>query len=157
MTTITIDELVPKIEAALKVVSAKSADHGITLTIAEVELFASGDWTGEGGLKIEFLVEVDVGAKQQRSHGQTLSLKLTPKGGALKLGKDESNELAEAILSLALAIKRASTSALFLVKDGTVVVEFGVTTTGKLKIVAGGGERQTKGVHKMKLTFVPTP
>jgi hypothetical protein len=42
------------------------------------------------------------------------------------------------------------------VEEGTVEVEFAVTTEGKLKIVVAGGERETKGAHKMKLAFKPT-
>jgi hypothetical protein len=32
-----------------------------------------------------------------------------------------------------------------------------VTTDGRLKVVLGGGERESKGAHKMKLVFKPTP
>jgi hypothetical protein len=156
MAQITVDQLVPKIENALKAVRARSNDLGITLVTAEVELSLDRTTRGEGGLKFEFFVEVDVGGSQKRSRGQTLSLKLTPKGGSGKLGDAESDELAEAILGLAGAIKRAATPS-FKVTEGTVEVEFAVTTDGKLKVVVAGGEHETKGGHKMKLSFKPTP
>ncbi len=154
MANITVDQLVPKIENALRVVRAKSKDLGITLMTAEVELSMERAWTGEAGVKFDFIVEVDVGGSQKRSRGHTLSLKLTPKGGAVKLGDKESDELAEAILSLASAIKRAGTSS-FAVTEGTVEVEFTVSTDGKLKVVVAGGDRETKGVHKLTLAFRP--
>ena len=156
MATITVDQLVPKIENALKRVRTKSKDLGITLKTAEVELSVNRAWGGEGGLKIDFVVEIDAGGSHKRSRAQTLSLKLVPKGGVAKLGDTESDELAEAILALASAIKQAATSS-FAVDEGTVEVEFEVTTEGKLKVVFGGGERETKGAHKVKLAFKPSP
>jgi hypothetical protein len=154
MATMTVDQLVPKIETALNAVRAKSKGLGITLIKAEVELSVTGKLGGEGGLKFDFIVEVDVSGGQERSRGQILSLTLTPKGGPLTLGEAESDDLAEGIMSLAAAINRARAST-FEVTEGTVVVEFGVTTEGKLKVVVGGGKRETKGAHKLKLTFRP--
>jgi hypothetical protein len=155
MATITVDQLVPKIENSLKAVRAKSKGLGISLTTAEVELSLDRTLGGEGGVKFDFVVEVELGGGQKRSRGQTLSLKLNPKGGSAQLGDTETDELAEAILGLASAIKRVGTSS-FAVEHGTVEVEFTVTTEGKLKLVVGGGEREKKATHKVKLVFKPT-
>jgi hypothetical protein len=150
----TVDQLVPNIEEALNYVRANTDKLGITLTKADVELSANGIWEGGVGVKFDFFVPVDLGGSKGWSRGQTLSLSLTPKGGPVSLGTPESDDLAAGILALAAAIRGNSLSK-FAVTDGSVTIDFGVTSEGKLKVIAGGG-RKSAGAHRIKLSFRPT-
>jgi hypothetical protein len=153
MSSITINQLIKTVEDALAIVAKKSKDSlDITLMKAEVELSVKATDEVSGGAKLDWGLSIDLSGKVESSNTHTLSLSLIPVKGYLKLGS-ESDELADAILALAKAIKEAEQTK-FVITEGKVDVKFVVTSEGKLKIVVGGGSSK-EGTHSIKLTFQP--
>jgi hypothetical protein len=153
MSGITFDHLIQTIEDALAVVAKKGKDTlDITLMKAELELVVTASEEVGGGAKFDWLVSVDLSGKIGSSNTHTLSLTLIPVNKAIKLGS-EKDELADAILALAQAIKTADQSK-FSVTEGKVHVKFVVSSEGNLKLVAGGGAKK-ENTHSIKLTFQP--
>jgi len=152
MTEITVDQLIKLVEDALAVVVTTSSNLGITLLKAEVELSVGVTQEGETGIKFDWVVSFEAGGKIESSSKHVLSLSLVPKGGLLKLAEGDANELANAILALAKAIKSADQSK-FVITEGKVEVKFVATQEGKLKIVVLGGGQKSEDAHTIKLTF----
>jgi hypothetical protein len=151
----TLDQLIPKIDKALSIVAARSKNLNLTLLEAEVELSVHSASGGEGGVKVDFVVEVDIGGSGEKASDQRLSLKLTPKGGQKELGEPETDALVSGILAVAGAVHRAGLSS-FAVSEAKVEVEFEITKEGKLKAIVGGFDKSSKNSHKITLTFRPT-
>jgi hypothetical protein len=152
MTEITVDQLIKVVEDALVIVATRSDNLGLTLMKADLELSMGATHEGGTTIKFDWFVSVEAGAKIESGSKHVLSLSLVPKGGTMRMDESpKADELADAILALAKAIKGAGKSK-FVVTEGKVEVKFVATRQGTLKVVAGGGTK-AEDAHSIKLTF----
>ncbi|HUB82599.1 MAG TPA: trypco2 family protein [Bryobacteraceae bacterium] len=151
-------DLVSRMEVALAMVAGRTKKDklGIELQRAELHLKVATKKTAKAGGKLEFGVSIDVSSEKEWSKAHTFILALTPKA-KIALGKDESEELADAIIEIASAIKQLEKTVAgnFNASEATVSIEVERSTDGKLQVVAGGGGKSVNA-HTLKLTFRPS-
>jgi len=154
----TLDDVVKLLQKALEIVRKRSRGQlGITLLEADIELDVIEKGELKAGLKLEYVVPIDVGASYKTESTHRLSLKLTASQNYGDLGPiEESEDLAESIIGLASEVKRVRESVGndFSLSNFSVSLEFKVNKEGKLQVVAGGSKSGERG-HTIKLTFRP--
>jgi Trypsin-co-occurring domain 2 len=148
-------ELVKDVEEALVIVRQK-AQHslGLTLKRAELEIEISTQSVAKAGGKLDFGISLDASIKRARSHTHVLSLTLEPTAGSLKMGWEETHDLADSIVALAglrSQVKKLGFTD-FKVGDMTLEIHVEKKTSGGLQIV-GGGEGESGNTQKVTLYF----
>jgi hypothetical protein len=145
-------DLIRKIEEALAIVAHRTENLGITLEKAELELKVASRKSAKAGGKIDFVVSIDASVEKEWSKAHTVTLSLIPKAKVV-LGKDESSLLAETIIIMANAMRRAVTGN-FNASEATVSIDIEETKDGSIQVVGGGGGNWANS-HLVKLTFRP--
>ena len=109
MTQITVGTLVQELEKALSIVDDrfKTQKLGISLKQATVELSVETKREAKIGGGFDFIIHVAAEAEHEWTRGQTLKFSLKP-SKPLKLGSSESDEIADTIIALGMAMREAS-------------------------------------------------
>jgi hypothetical protein len=151
-------ELVSRMEVALAMVAGRTklGELGLTLQKAELQIKVATKKSAKAGGKLDFGVSIDLSSEKEWSKAHTLVLVLTPKT-RIALGKSESEDLADAIIEIASAVKQLEKTVAgnFNASEATVSIDVEQTSDGKLQVVAGGGGKSASA-HTLKLTFRPT-
>jgi hypothetical protein len=152
----TLLPIVKTFQKALDIVAAQTKGRlNITLVKAELELSATVTTEAKAGLKFHFVFDVDIGGSLGGTRGNSLTVALTPVTAKALGAKEESDDLAAAIVAMAeevLEVKRA-VAGQFDVGDFEVLLRVARSIDGQLEVVGSGGSRTSEGGHSFKLTF----
>jgi hypothetical protein len=154
----TVVELFKDLEAALAIVRTNTAQSlNLTLQRAEVEVELRVKTSTVAGVKFDIGVSVDTSVQRDVSEVHVFSLTLDPKGETGRMGSEETQDLASAIIEIASLHKKIAEldSSSFSVGDLKLSVSFERNTEGKLQIVGGGG-RSSGTAQRVRLTFRPS-
>ena len=154
----TLSDVVNILRTALGLVRSRSqGELRITLVKVDVDLKLQAKRNRSEGLKFEYIVPMELGIERERATTHTLALTLTPVPEAANLGgAPETEDLADSIIQLASEAKkiRQQVQDDFALSEFSVALEIGVSSEGKLQVVAGGVKGGVHG-HQIKLTFRP--
>lgn len=148
-------ELAKDVEEALILVKEKARRSlNLTLRKAELEIEMTATNVVKAGGKFELGIKLDASIARERTHTHVLKLTLEPTGGAMKMGWEQTHDLADSIVALAslrnqiAALRFTDTK----VGDMSLEIHFEKKTTGGLQIVAGG-EGASGNTQKVTLYF----
>src|SRR5437660_8232543 len=126
-------ELVSRMEVALAMVAGRTKQGalGLTLQKAELQIKVATKKSTKAGGKLDFGVSIDLSSEKEWSKAHTLVLALTPKA-KIALGKSESEDLADAIIEIASAVKQLEKTVAgnFNASEATVSIDVEQTTDG---------------------------
>ena len=148
-------ELVKDVEEALALVRDK-ARHSLNLTLrrAELEIEMTATNVAKTGGKFELGIKLDASIARERTHTHVLKLTLEPTAGSMKMGWEETHDLADSIVALASLRNQVAALGFTDVKVGDMSLEvhFEKKTTGGLQIIVGG-EGGSGNTQKVTLYF----
>ena len=122
----TLLPIVQSFQTALDVVAVRTQSKlNIELAKAELELSATVSKAAKAGLKFHFIFDIDIGGSVGISHGNTLSVTLTPVAAKKLASTSESDDLADAIIAAAEEVLEVSSDWRSLKTDWRPLVIFG--------------------------------
>ncbi|MBV8593962.1 MAG: hypothetical protein JOZ27_06665 [Caulobacteraceae bacterium] len=143
-----IVSLVQAVKAAIQDAQDETPDIVVTQAVLEVKA------TTEGGPAVGFKWgPVEIGGAYTKSQVMTLSLTLTPMPKVVELMSVPEDALVAAIASVSEAARAAVASEpRFGLEQAVVTLNIGVTKSGKLTAVVGGGVSSDE-LHTLTLTL----
>jgi hypothetical protein len=151
-------ELVTLVGSAVATAAQRLIDEKVGLKLQNAELGVNLEVKKKmiTGGKFDLGVSVDLSVSKEWTKRHALIISLTPLK-PVTLGRPESEELADAILTLASATSAVlkAGAASFALNSASLSLEIAETAEGKMQVVAGPGGAHGNS-HTVKLTFRPS-
>jgi len=148
-------ELVKDVEEALALVREKAKRSlNLTLRRAELEIEMTTTNVATAGGKFEMGIKLDASIERERTHTHVLKLTLEPVAGSMKMGWEQTHDLADSIVALASLRNQVAAQGFTDTRVGDMALEvhFEKKTSGGLQIIAGG-QGASGNTQKVTLYF----
>lgn len=148
----TVRDLVRDVKKAIQHVQEQLDEHDLIISNVDLEIKTTLTRSGGGEFKLS-IIPLDLSGHYTETDIQTIKLSMVPRESAVELLGSVQDELAKAINIIGATIEEAASSEpVFDLSETTITLNFGVTTDGKISIIASaGGERER--THTVQLTL----
>ena len=147
-----VPSLVREIKKAIQNAQNHLDNYHLMISNLELEIKTKINMASGGELKLG-IVPVELSANLSKTDIHTITISLTPVESSVELLGNVEDELTNAIKLVGMTIQEAATSTpAFELENSTINLNFGVSTEGKISIIAeAGGARES--THTIKLTL----